>query len=54
MQKHQFLNLNKGDCIYIYSGGNLEAQGRYINVVEDKNELFLCWESITEIRYIQI
>ena len=23
MQKRQFLNLNEGDCIYIYSGGNL-------------------------------
>ncbi|MED3539243.1 hypothetical protein [Bacillus toyonensis] len=43
MQKRRFLNLNEGDCIYIYSGGNLEAQGRYITVVEDKNELFLRW-----------
>ncbi|MDY0855433.1 hypothetical protein SOH20_32195, partial [Bacillus thuringiensis] len=43
MPKHQFLNLHEGDCIYIYSGGNLEAQGRYISVVEDKNEWFLCW-----------
>ncbi|MDY4395250.1 hypothetical protein SPE26_32015 [Bacillus thuringiensis] len=29
--------------VFIYSGGNLEAQGRYIAVVEDKNKLFLCW-----------
>ncbi|MEI4605963.1 hypothetical protein WAG19_29730, partial [Bacillus cereus] len=43
MQKRQFLNLNEGDCIYIYSGGNLEAQGRYVAVFKDKNELFLCW-----------
>ncbi|MDY7965683.1 hypothetical protein, partial [Bacillus thuringiensis] len=43
MQKRQFLNLNEGDYIYVYSGGNLETQGRYINVVEDKNESFLCW-----------
>ncbi|OUC04086.1 hypothetical protein BK784_00020 [Bacillus thuringiensis serovar medellin] len=43
MQKRQFLNLNEGDCIYVYSEGNLEAQGRYVCVVEDKNELFLCW-----------
>ncbi|WP_255293891.1 hypothetical protein [Bacillus toyonensis] len=43
MQKRQFLNLNEGDYIYVYSGGNLEAQGRYISVVEDKNESFLCW-----------
>ncbi|MCC4014674.1 hypothetical protein P4493_33080 [Bacillus thuringiensis] len=43
MQKRQFLHLNEGDCIYVYSGGNLEAQGRYIHVVEDKNELFLYW-----------
>ncbi|WP_252195560.1 hypothetical protein [Bacillus mycoides] len=43
MQKCEFLNLNEGDCIYVYSGGKLEAQGRYISVVEDKNESFLCW-----------
>ncbi|MGE6553457.1 hypothetical protein ACQKFK_32590 [Bacillus mycoides] len=49
MRKWPFLNLNKGDCIYIYSGGKLEGtgrlagQGRYICVVEDKNEAFLCW-----------
>ncbi|WP_254914866.1 hypothetical protein [Bacillus thuringiensis] len=43
MQKRQLLHLNEGDCIYVYSGGNLEAQGRYIRVVEDKKEFFLCW-----------
>ncbi|EOP78051.1 hypothetical protein IGM_06695 [Bacillus cereus HuB4-4] len=43
MQKRQLLNLHEGDCIYVYSGGNLEAQGRYVSVVEDKNEMFLCW-----------
>ncbi|WP_258037558.1 hypothetical protein, partial [Bacillus thuringiensis] len=45
MQKREFLNFKKGDCIYVYSGGNLEAQGRYVCVVEDKNELFLCWRN---------
>lgn len=50
MRKRHFLNLNEGDCIYIYSGGNLEGkgrlagQGRYICVVEDKDESFLCWK----------
>ncbi|WP_252195571.1 hypothetical protein [Bacillus mycoides] len=49
MRKRQFLNLNEGDCIYIYSGGKLEGtgrlagQGRYVCIVEDKNESFLCW-----------
>ncbi|MGE6553456.1 hypothetical protein ACQKFK_32585 [Bacillus mycoides] len=49
MQKRQLLNLNEGDCIYVYSGGKLEGrerlegQGRYVCVVEDKNESFLCW-----------
>ncbi|AND28684.1 hypothetical protein P4493_33910 [Bacillus thuringiensis] len=43
MNNRSFLNLKRGDCIYVYSGGTLEAQGRYLHVVEDKNELFLCW-----------
>ncbi|WP_190325338.1 hypothetical protein [Bacillus cereus] len=43
--KHQFLDLNEGDCIYIYSGGDLQSQGRYINVVEDKNQSFLHWRN---------
>ncbi|MES9784857.1 hypothetical protein ABWK43_29110, partial [Bacillus thuringiensis] len=44
MQKRQLFDLHEGDCIYVYSGGNLEAQGRYVAVVEDKNEVFLCWK----------
>ncbi|WP_179193201.1 hypothetical protein [Bacillus thuringiensis] len=49
MHKRQLFNLNAGDCIYVYSGGKLEGigrlagQGRYVCVVEDKNESFLCW-----------
>ncbi|QWH75521.1 hypothetical protein EXW59_01280 (plasmid) [Bacillus mycoides] len=43
MQKQQLFDLHEGDCIYVYSGGKLEAQGRYVSVVEDKNESFLCW-----------
>ncbi|MED1382638.1 hypothetical protein [Bacillus mycoides] len=43
MQKQQLFDLYEGDCIYVYSGGKLEAQGRYVSVVEDKNESFLCW-----------
>ncbi|MEC3104034.1 hypothetical protein P9011_32850, partial [Bacillus thuringiensis] len=43
MQKQQLFDLQEGDCIYVYSGGHLEAQGRYIGVIKDKNESFLCW-----------
>ncbi|MGE6619908.1 hypothetical protein [Bacillus mycoides] len=43
MQKRQLFGLNEGDCIYVYSERHLKAQGRYISVVEDKNESFLCW-----------
>ncbi|MGD6836564.1 hypothetical protein ACQCVL_08300 [Bacillus thuringiensis] len=43
--KHQFLDLNEGDCIYVYSGGDLQSQGRYISVVEDKNQSFLHWRN---------
>ncbi|MGE6618781.1 hypothetical protein [Bacillus mycoides] len=43
MQNRQLFDLKEGDCIYVYSGGHLEAQGRYVSVVEDKNEIFLCW-----------
>ncbi|WP_242449350.1 hypothetical protein [Bacillus thuringiensis] len=43
MQKQQLFDLQNGDCIYVYSGGHLEAQGRYIGVIKDKTESFLCW-----------
>ncbi|MGE6553346.1 hypothetical protein ACQKFK_31905 [Bacillus mycoides] len=49
MYKRPLFHLNEGDCIYVYSGGKLEGrgrlegQGRYVCVVEDKNESFLCW-----------
>jgi|GEM_PF-2821014 len=43
MCKRQFLNFNEGDSIYVFSGGKLEGQGKYVCFVEDKNVSFLCW-----------
>ncbi len=42
MQRSQLFDLHEGHCIYVYSGGELEGQGRYISIVEN----------ITEIKFI--
>lgn len=51
--------MNFNEDYYIYFGGNLEAQSRYITIVGDKNELFLCWrkhngnEVYTNLKYFK-
>ncbi len=58
--KHSFLDLREYEYIQIYSSGNLEGQGMYVGMVEECNQLFLCWRNekgnkiYTDINFISI